>query len=246
MKDLSNEYLVLLANKHYDFVNFVESLMGYLTWRKKLDDKQKGQKIKVVDCHWNLDGNETNIYEGNGDARRAVSFYEFTAPTFDVSRDDFADYASLWEREKVSRPLHHELLEEAERLFWLKHYRSGYLVMYSAIEVASKLLVRVKLPEVEWLKDYDKSPPLLTIYQDYINPDIAVLVNEEEFTTILNMTSKRNKVANSGAVVKGETLYAHKQFVRLLLYKIDCELGYSWATSKEGFLFTDYKVRKIS
>ncbi|WP_375449294.1 hypothetical protein [uncultured Nostoc sp.] len=100
------------------------------------------------------------------------------------------------------------------------------MVLYSALEVATKNYIKTKKPDTDYLVNKMQSPDLQNLYKHYINAKIEVMVDKAGLTTIQEMGTQRNKIAHQGEDVGMTNLSAHYSFVSSLIKKLEISLGY--------------------
>ncbi|GAB4023730.1 hypothetical protein GCM10028808_74840 [Spirosoma migulaei] len=210
----------------------VIDLIKYIGWRKDLDIQySQFEKIKI-DWRWDTDGMSS---DDPVDVTHRFSNFQHYYLTTDhkvhIAAEDFVDFYSLQD-EFGAVPLHHELLFEVDRLRQGQYNRSAYLMLYTTLEVATKGLIRQKKPDAAWLINNMASPNLNKLYSEYINKEIAPILDSDDLDNLMKITTKRNSVAHTGEGVKKETLEKHFEQIKRWVKQIDFVLGYEWAKGK--------------
>ncbi len=134
--------------------NLTADLTKYLGWRKGI--RIHYDEIDKIDVRWQweMDG-ESGDHTTDGPKYELLELYAATySDTLHISPVDFEEFYSLQEEpEPKAIPLYQELMMEVDRLISLnlvqmqKNSRSAYLIMYVALEVATKSLVRFREPD---------------------------------------------------------------------------------------------------
>lgn len=216
--------------------NLTADLVKYLWWRKNI--RLHYDEIDKIDVRWQWEmDNASGDYTDGAETFTASAIYRgIYNDTLHVLSSDFDEFYSLQEdSEPKAIPLHQELMLEVDRLMRAgsiqmeKNGRSAYLILYVALEVATKALIRSWNKEATWLIDNMPSPDLYKMYDKFINVKIADLLSKDELEQLRGMISKRNKVAHTGEAVKAETLQKHYELVKKWITAIDYECGYKWA-----------------
>lgn len=208
------------------------NLIKYLKWRKGIPlNYTTIEKINTT-LRWEIEGSPEDCSEKLTLPATPVlvfgqHFYARSSK-IQVAQDDFADFYLLHSQGDFI-PLHHELLIEVEKLLMGSYSRSAYLMLYIALEVSTKSLIRVRKPDATWLIDNTPSPNLHKMYSEFINKEIAQVISNEDLEKLKDITSKRNRVAHKGEDVKTETLDKHFDLIKAWIKAIDYELGYEWA-----------------
>ncbi|MFD2938374.1 hypothetical protein [Spirosoma flavum] len=222
------------------YEDFLEKLIDYLIWRKKLHvHYTQPRKIETSHCIWTLNGKSkarsaTLQYYAIGDP------IEIEIPGTDITIDDFSDFKTILNTTNSSKPLYHELLEESVRLLQTRQLRSAYLMLYSAIEVATKNLISYKKPDTDFLINSMASPDLVKLYREYINKTLIInMLSKDSIETLGNMATQRNAIAHQGKIPKLDVIIKHANFVRRLLYDIDAQFGYTWVHQVDESIWSD-------
>lgn len=136
----------------------------------------------------------------------------------------------------VLEPVGHELLREAKELQY-RSPRSAILIAISALEVATKSVIRSKTPNTAGFVENEQSPPLISIFIDHIPslyPDVnrfyELSKDRGVIKTINDAVTIRNQIAHEGSnPPKGEKVFEIIAAVENLLWVCDYYSGHKWA-----------------
>ena len=216
----------VINEKH---TKLVGDIVKYIGWRKGYYLQPGWSKnVNTFNIKWKWETDE--VFSSLKHARtHIVSIHRDRSSDSDnIIHEDFNDFFDL-QNTGYATPLYRELLTEVNVLINSNAERSAYLILYTTLEVATKILIKSKRPETDWLISTIQSPDLFKVYVEYINKEIAILINEEaDSATLKAMSTIRNKIAHRGETVEMKTLWKHYKFVEKLIDKIDYELGYTW------------------
>lgn len=212
------------------FTNLVVDVVKYIGWRKDLSiHYHQFDKIKI-DYRWDTiamssdDPSNPHYQFSNFE-----HFYLTTDYKVHLAPNDFTEFYSL-KGEQGAIPLHYEILLEVDRLRGEGYTRSAYLMLYTAMEVATKGLIRYRKPDATWLINNMPSPNLPKMYREFINKEIEDILSTDDLAKLLDMMTTRNKVAHAGLPVQKETLDGHFELAKEWIRKIDFAIGYEWAS----------------
>lgn len=138
-----NEFEKLKDNHKY----LISKIISFLAWRRGYTIQRGHVLENEIRWKWEMDG-----YHGDDSHEPRVTY----TPGHDyaivpivpevVVGSDFRDFYALY-KEGQAIPLHHEILREARLNF--SGNRSSYLILYSALEVATKALIKYKKPDTK-------------------------------------------------------------------------------------------------
>ena len=151
---------------------------------------------------------------------------------------DSSTFLDLYKRKEAKNlePVYHELLIEAEKAIFNNSIRSGLLILYSAIEVATRRFVREVNEESDYINDRLDWVKLVELYKDYINKEIKIILSPEEIAKLQEMTRFRNAIAHHGNTsIKNDKkditftktmMNEYLTFAKTIISRIDKELKY--------------------
>ena len=156
-------------------INLTADLIKYLGWRKGISLHY--DKIDRIEVRWRWEMDD--VFGDDTTDRSEWNFTGIYKGTYihklQVSPTDFEDFYSLQEElQPKAIPLHQELMMEVDRLMRVNpsqmenNSRSAYLIMYVALEVATKSLIKSWNKAASWLIDNMPSPDLYKMYGDFI------------------------------------------------------------------------------
>jgi len=132
----------------------------------------------------------------------------------------------------VEEPLGHALWREA----WDQRHmspRSAMLLGVAALEVGIKQFISAAVPDSTWLVEEAPSPPIERMLKEYLPrlPPQGKAPPDDVLKIVRTAVQARNRVVHSGkANFSYETLEASLATIRDLLWKLDAERGFAWAT----------------
>jgi hypothetical protein len=212
-----------LSDHAYKFFGLVQSLITYICWQKNIKLGKGANTFIDVGAEWEMEGRTGSSTKDTRKGLGFVIYYDEILP--ELSEDDFINFPKFYSSKKTI-PLHHELLHDVEILMQLSSFRSAYLMMYSALEVATKHLIVSKFPDTEYIVMNAPSPPLKTIYADYINKKFSEIINKADRVILQDMTQKRNNIAHVGGFADYGLVMGHLRYVKKWINRIDVQLGF--------------------
>jgi len=207
------------------------SLTRYIGWQKGLGIFDPHGKGITTRWHWHM-GSLSGNDQTDRETYRAGQLFRWVHGPVHIDEAGLDRYY-VFQEKQLSMPLHHELIGEASKLISVGYERSAFLILYSALEVASKSLIAAKFPDAEWLIENMPSPDLAKLYKEFINEKIFVDDHEEarlsegDIKQLRELTRKRNVLAHSGNWLSKESMSNHYRTVEGWIKRIDKILGYA-------------------
>ena len=199
-------------------------IVKYVGWKNNLYIDEVHKRIKESKMEWEFDGvNSSQLPEP-----RFIFGPHYTlvrSGILDFSQTDIQHFYNLY-NSGLEVPVHQELLTEVSVQMYTYNRRSTYLLLYTALEVATKTMIKTIKPDTDYLISKMPSPDLFSLYTQYINKEISDLLTNEEADTLKKMAHVRNKIAHRGEGVNMDTLQRHYEFVKSLIKKIEHAMGY--------------------
>jgi uncharacterized protein YutE (UPF0331/DUF86 family) len=199
-------------------------IVKYIGWRNNLHIDQLYSNVKESIMNWEFNGVSSS--QQPKPQFGITSHYELVrSGTLDLSGTDIQHFYKLYDS-GLQVPIHQELLTEVNSQLYSFKSRSTYLLLYTALEVATKTLIKTLKPETDYLISKMQSPDLYSLYTQYINTEISSLLNDEDAKTLKKMATVRNNIAHRGEGVTMDVLQRHYNFVSSLIKKIERVMGY--------------------
>lgn len=219
-------FSLLLYDKSKAISELFQQLLQYIGWRKKLGVSTEILYRIPVSCHWEI--NDESASWGAIDTNNTIEFlgvYEVLCVT--IKQTDF-DLFYEFRQNKTETPLHHELLVEAERLIRLGVLRSGYLMLYTTFEIATKNFISKIRPQTAWIIKSLPSPDLTRIYREYINAEIPGFFSNEELENLRNIGNQRNNLAHQGRSFDFISVHTDLARIKEWINRLEIYQGYAW------------------
>jgi hypothetical protein len=158
------------------FENICIEIAKYLRIKKRLNPDYFSGVFEFqpeINCTWEIDGEIGCVYGINHILYEVVEVCDIVQEYAVIDSSTFLD---LYKRKEAKNlePVYHELLIEAEKAIFNNSIRSGLLILYSAIEVATRRFVREVNEESDYINDRLDWVKLVELYKDYINKNYSV------------------------------------------------------------------------